>query len=354
VNSKWLTLGTRILRSNVGRLASPYKLTYCVTRRCDSRCTFCSIWKQKSEDELALDEIRQFAEATPSLSWVDFTGGEPTLRPDFVEIIAAFLEHCPGLIFVHFPTNGLRTDHVTHVCSKVVALRPPRFVVSVSLDGPPELNDLLRGVEGGFARAAQTYARLRSMKGVDAYVGMTLHAQNVDVVEETVAAIRKTVPDFGYGDLHVNLAHVSPHYYGNADGGDTQPDTSGGEIASALRDIMKKRGWRASPFKMVERRFQKLALRYLATGKCPRDCAALMASCFLGEEGTVYPCSIWDKPLGNIRDTEYSLQPLVKSDEAARLRKVLLAKRCPNCWTPCEAYPTLAANLLSGASWRST
>ena len=60
----------------------------------------------------------------------------------------------------------------------------------------------------------------------------------------------------------------------------------------------------------------------------------------------VFPCLIWDEPLGNIRDHDYSMLPMIKGEKAKQLREELLQKNCPNCWTPCEAYQTIAANLF--------
>lgn len=338
----WASLIRRIALANVGALPLPFKLTYVVTKECHSRCVNCKIWMTQPHDELLLSEIEKLARNSPFLQWIDLTGGEPTDRLDLVDIARAFLAHCPHLLFVHFPTNGLKPERVDEVCRAIVALRPPKFVVSVSVDGPPKVNDALRGIKGDFALAMETFRRLRRQKGLDVYMGMTLFPQNAALIDATIAAIHHEIPEFTPGDLHVNLAHRSTHYYGN----DKQSPRSPEEVPALLEHFGRRRGFPMNPFAWVERRYQRLAEDYLRTGLCPQDCGALYTSLYLSETGAVYPCSIWDEPIGNIRDNEYSIVPLLQSARAKELRQRLLKKDCPNCWTPCEAYPTLAANLL--------
>jgi len=56
---------------------------------------------------------------------------------------------------------------------------PVRLVVTVSIDGPPELNDQLRGIRNNFAHALETFAAVRAILGPEnVFVGMTLHAHH--------------------------------------------------------------------------------------------------------------------------------------------------------------------------------
>lgn len=338
---QWLGLAQQIWQANTGALQHPFKLTYVVTKECHSRCVNCKIWQVQPKNELTLNEIQRFAQRNPNFSWIDFTGGEPTDRPDFVEIVRAFTESAKNLIFVHFPTNGLKPDRIVEVAEAVTRLKPPKFVISVSIDGPEKINDGLRGVKGDFQLATETYARLKETGGVEVYVGMTLYEKNRELIFETVNEIAARVPGFTVRDLHVNIPHISGHYYENAK---IAPKSSP-ELIRVLEKYMRARGVSLNPFQLVERLYQHKAKQYLASGLTPQDCGALFTTIFLNETGVVYPCSIWDLPLGSLRDHEYDLEPIMKSAAASEARRRLLKKDCPNCWTPCEAYPTLAANL---------
>ena len=117
------------------------------------------------DNELSLDEVRKVAAANPFLQWIDFTGGEPTDRPDFVEVVQAFSDACPDLLVVHFPTNGIATKRITENVDELQNTLKAQLVVTVSIDGPPELNDRLRGIRNDFAHAVDTFASLHQYSG---------------------------------------------------------------------------------------------------------------------------------------------------------------------------------------------
>ena len=121
----WSRFAGRTLAAASGIEGAPTKLIFVVTKRCHSRCVYCDIWKVKDtpgglDNELSLDEVRSFARANSFLQWIDFTGGEPTDRPDFVEVIQAFSESCPDLMLVHFPTNGIATKRIRETVATLV------------------------------------------------------------------------------------------------------------------------------------------------------------------------------------------------------------------------------------------
>jgi MoaA/NifB/PqqE/SkfB family radical SAM enzyme len=90
---------------NLGALATgrepsrPLLFSYYVTHRCPLHCTYCSDGKGRpfSEDrvrELALPEIDKLLKTLrPSGDTLDITGGEPLMRQDLEEILAAAREH---------------------------------------------------------------------------------------------------------------------------------------------------------------------------------------------------------------------------------------------------------------------
>lgn len=338
---QYASFARKIFLSNIGRLDRPFKLTFVTTKECHSKCINCDIWKVKPQNELTLEEITQLAKNSPFLSWVDFTGGEPSDRKDLVDVIKAFCTYCPDLLCVHFPTNGLKTRRITKVVEELLHMRAPNLTITVSIDGPPSVNDTLRGIPGDFERASDTYLALEQL-GVSVYVGMTLYKDNMHLLDETVESLKKKIPRFGYDKLHVNIPHVSGHYYGNDQGGPKMNES----MADVVGQFVKKRRIPRTPVEIVERLYHRRVKEYLTTKKCPQDCAALMSSCFLSETGMVYPCNIWNEPLGNVRDHEYSLLPILASSRSKDLREQLLQKNCPNCWTPCEAYQTILGNII--------
>jgi MoaA/NifB/PqqE/SkfB family radical SAM enzyme len=362
----WSRFAGRTLAAAAGAAGAPTKLIFVVTKRCHSRCTYCDIWKVKDtpgalDTELSLDEVRRFARANPFLQWIDFTGGEPTDRPDFVALIQAFAEACPDLLLIHFPTNGIATKRIRATVAELRRSIRARLIVTVSIDGPPELNDRLRGIRHDFAHAIDTFAAVRTELGADnAYVGMTLHGHSgstgrptAALAEDTFAAINAALAQRGqaaieWGSFHMNIPHLSQHYYGNQ--ASAAQDGFGGpqhreEIAATLRlAATKPKAHSSLAMRAMERIYRAEAQRYLATGRTRIACSALLSTAYLSERGEVYPCTIWDKPLGNVRDTGYALMPIIEEARRQGVRQTIAQGRCPNCWTPCEAHPAIMAS----------
>jgi MoaA/NifB/PqqE/SkfB family radical SAM enzyme len=322
-----------------GLPTAPWKLTWILTERCNLRCAACGVWRAP-RPELSLDEVRSFLERSNDFSWVDLSGGEIFLRDELVEVFAAVLVRCRRLALLHFPTNGLLTSRIVEVTQEVLAMRPPRLVVTVSVDGPPQLHDELRGAAGSFERALETYARLRELRGCAVALGMTLSWCNVGRLDETFAAVRHALPDVTWRDLHVNVAQRSAHYYKNPE----LPAAPAERLLADLRAVRARRGVPRSPLDLVERRFLALAERFVATGRSPIACRALRATCFVAADGTVFPCVGWDRPVGALRDNGYDLASIWSSPAAQAARGAIAAGGCPGCWTACEAFPALAGS----------
>lgn len=338
---KWISFAKKIWQSNVNLLENPFKLTFVITKECHSKCLNCDIWRYKPKNELTTEEIIKLSKNSPFLSWIDFTGGEPTDRKDFVQVIKTFVDNCPELLFVHFPTNGLKPARTEEICRELVKNGTPNLTVTVSIDGPEETNDHLRGIPGDFKKAVQTYQKLSTVKGLSVFIGMTLYENNVATVQQAYEEINKIVPSFKYNKFHINIPHVSAHYYGNSEA-NPKPNL---EMVKAVDKYMKIRGIPKTPFDFIERVYQRKIKRYVESNITPIPCSALSSSCFLNATGIVYPCNIWDAPLGNIRDNGYSLLPIIKGEKAKTLKQQIKEKNCPNCWTPCEAYQSILSNL---------
>ena len=340
--------GVTALRTSFGRLAAPYKLTFSLTDRCNLRCRSCNIWRSKGSEELSFDEIDRFFRENSSLRWVDLTGGEVTLRPDIADIARSAAAHLPNLFQFHFPTNGTLPSRVEEVVAAAVSLRIPKVVVSISIDGPPELHDALRGRDGTWALATETFERIRSIRGAEAYFGMTLTRDNLHALFPCIEALTVRFPRFNPRDLHLNVAH-STYYYGF-------PDIEAldrRETGEALARFRRARGFPSNPVLLLELLYQRNVPRFLRTGHSPVPCQALSSSLFVSAVGVVYPCTAFDSPVGSIRDSGYGLAPLWHLPTTVALYDDIRRGKCPGCWTPCEAYQSLIANMLRPSTWRS-
>ncbi|HUT98113.1 MAG TPA: radical SAM protein [bacterium] len=144
----------------------PLQLIVFVTGRCNCRCGHCFYGREveRAAPGPTLEEFGKIARSSGPLLWLSLTGGEPFLREDLPEITRLFVAHA-GLRNLTLPTNGLATDRILESTERILRLHPRlQVVVYLSLDGPREVHDALRGVDGCFDRALETWRGLKELK----------------------------------------------------------------------------------------------------------------------------------------------------------------------------------------------
>ena len=144
------------LKDNFGRSFPYFRIS--ITDVCNFKCGYClPNGYQKSENKkefLNLEEIKRIGKALSELGVckIRLTGGEPTVRKDFVEIIEN-LKSLPGINKVVFTTNGY---NLKNIAKSVVNTKIDGINVSIdSLDrgkfkfitGKDKLEDILIGLK---------------------------------------------------------------------------------------------------------------------------------------------------------------------------------------------------------------
>lgn len=136
------------------------------TLRCDQTCPYCF---QRSAhgiaapahclNELGLADWKAIiAQVRPLKSHVIVMGGELFLYPRALELLAAIRDADLPLTVI---TNGMA---LPDVATELANLGLQRLIVSI--DGPPAVNNRLRGHRQGFQRAAQGIDRVIAQRGV--------------------------------------------------------------------------------------------------------------------------------------------------------------------------------------------
>lgn len=337
--SKRVSLLKNIILANFKALSFPYKLTFAMTYKCNLRCRICNIWESPVGKELNVGEIEAIFSNLNNLGWLDLTGGEISLRNDMLEIVKAIIQSANKLLFFHISTNGQVTDKIVSMTEKILEhdLIP---IVSISIDGPEEINDKLRGSDGASKRALETFRSLKKLSRGYYYLSCTISDYNIDYLEDFLAELKK-ISFFSFSDLHFNIFHRSRHYYKN--------QYVNGISRLEFKNIKKymflnKKGNFIKKF--FADRYAKGLKKYLNQNRYPVKCQALKSSCFIDPCGNVYPCAMYDRPIGNLRDNNYNLNNIWQGIGLTRVRNDIANKRCPGCWTPCEAYPAILGDLI--------
>lgn len=334
----------RALMSNFLRLRKPYKLTLAVTNKCNSRCLRCGIWKSGIENEWFLTDYEKLFKENGYFSWIDITGGEVFLRKDLLEIVKLIKKYERKLYLLHIPTNGIETTSIVKTVSEIIKIGFSKFIMTVSLDGLPVTHNRLRGVDNNWVKAVETYKQLKKMrdKNFDCFLGMTISGENVTDIKELIALLKKEILDFKESDLHFNIAHISDNYYKNCDFefGDRK------KVARELKKYFDEKKYYLNPLSFLEMVYQKGVSFFLIKNKSNVKCRSAEVSVFINNKGEVYPCSMWNKKMGSLKDNNYSIIKILNKNKL--LISEIRAGKCGSCWTPCEAYQSILGNL--GAS----
>jgi mycofactocin biosynthetic radical S-adenosylmethionine protein MftC len=154
-------------------LTSPICLTWELTYACNLSCVHClSSSGRRDPRELTTAECRTVIDELQRMQvfYVNIGGGEPTVRPDFWELLDYSTAHQVG---VKFSTNGIKLD-----AAAARRLAASDYVdVQISLDGATaEVNDAIRG-RGSYrtAMAAMACLEAAGFRGFKVSVVVTRH-----------------------------------------------------------------------------------------------------------------------------------------------------------------------------------
>lgn len=297
----------------------PRWIWYGVTDKCNSRCTHCSIWKQKPDARPLTPQELERALKDPvfsELQYIITSGGEPVLREDIVDILLLQHRLLPGAE-VHLSTNALLPERVIEVVAAMHKNGAP-VSVGVSLDGIGARHDEIRGQKGNFEKADRLLRELVMMRDklhykVSPGIGLTLSDLTMDNYFEVAAYAEK----LGVACLPQWLNQSS--FYENT--GKTLVHKSAGK--EKMLEIVRSMPPSILRDKWVDW-LNEMPIRF--------PCFAMHTFFVLRCNGDVAPClSHWDVTAGNVRDnTPTEVWKSLAADKARRV--VAGCEGCLNSW----------------------
>jgi selenobiotic family peptide radical SAM maturase len=173
-----------------------FTLQWHITQACELNCRHCYDRTSRSTPDLAacmriIEELRQFCDSRNVRGQISFTGGNPLLHPNFLDLYRAANEKGLYMAILGNPTP--RGD-----IEKIVDISMPEFF-QISLEGLEEHNDYIRG-KGHFRRAMEFLDILRDL-GVYALVMLTLTRDNIDQVLPLAQILRDRADRFTFNRL---------------------------------------------------------------------------------------------------------------------------------------------------------
>ena len=337
------------IRDGLGLRIKPIKLRLALTNRCNARCIMCSVWQFQDNtapslpSEITVEEIERLARANrdffSKVDHVSLTGGEPTLRRDFVQVVRALDEHLPGRS-ISFNSNGFNTRLILDLVGRCLAFRE-QLTVMISLDAIGPGHSVIRGMGGDVGKAVErTIDRLvelrRDRPRLKLQVNTVMTNENNDQLLPVFRFCRER--EISFNPIYITYGQL----YQNQSADQSSIQLSEQSRARLIRDA--EAILRQEPgLQLYE------AINLLRRGRRDFDCWAGKLMFLIEENCDVFPnggCPA-EFNLGNLRDHDFSFQSLLSSDRA---RSVLArVNDCRLCQIPCEFMPTLNhAEALTG------
>jgi mycofactocin radical SAM maturase len=324
MSNKYVEMGMR----------SPVNLTWEVTQACNLRCSHClSSSGDPAKNELstaeALDLVEQLHAAR--VFQVNFGGGEPFIRPDFEQILAAC--HSRG-IMTCISTNG------TLITPELVArLASNRLVaIQVSLDGAKrETCDAVRGA--GVYDAAIKAVKLLAATSIPASINTVLTTHNAD----EIPAMHELARSLG---VSLRVSRFRPSGRGADNWESLRPTPT---QLLAFSDWLAKSGdvrTGDSFFSLTSQERQGLGLNL---------CGAAKLTCCVNPTGHMYPCAFLQSDrfeAGDLRTSSFQeiwdTSEIYASFRSLRIHSCEECTRFDQCHGGCPAVAWHLKNDING------
>ncbi len=296
-----------------------------ITNRCNLKCRMCDIPLARQAELDSSRWKRLISQARDAgASAIVFSGGEPLLREDLVDLVSYAKSLGLGCCLT---TNGtLLTPDLARrlACAGV-------DVVNISIEGPAAVHDSLRG-SGNYAKACAGLEYLRQA-GIESTIAMMVCRDNFAHMDYPLRIAKD------YGVTTVKYQPFSNLFLagGNAAGkGFFLEPSQAQRLALKIEEVLalaKEKGLHINPVQ-----YMRNIAGYLARGSVPgrKGCPALYTSCPVTGEGEVFPC--WqlcrkEFLLGRLDQKDFL--SIWDSRRRADILRRIAEHGCPGCMMSC-------------------
>ena len=348
----------------------PATVILLLTDRCNAACSYCFNphvrgGQEPGASELSPDEYAELARANGPWLQVALGGGEPFLRSDIDEIVAALCVHA-RVRLVSIPTNGSLSETIANnVEAMVTRFGGTTFNLMVSIDAHGERHDALRGMPGLFGEAiglCHTLLRLRHRHpNLNVIVNTTIGEHNLDDIPDLCRSLAR---EFAGQPIFHNVGYdqrIDTRLFAERD---SLEKILGLEQGDTIRQV----GRRGSLMtRLVDRyyidRVNALLVRQRLSDRMCYRCNAGSKLLVVTSDGTVGPCEPFlfepcyrgfARP--NIRDHGYRFGSVRAGRDFQEMLAFIARGECRACPWSCAAITSVLydprnwANLLATPS----
>lgn len=305
----------------------PISYTVSLLYECNSRCSTCNVWKKRSK-RLTVEEYRKiFKKIGKAPYWITFSGGEPFIREDLVEIVNTIYDVSKPKI-INIPTNGILTKKIVEDVQAISKhCKKSKLVINLSIDGVGVEHDKIRNVPGNYTKVMATFKQLRELDLKNVAIGIHTVISNYNVAN--------------FSNIARELMALKPDSYITEIAEErNELDTMGTDITPSMIKYKSAIDYlihriKNTKYKGFERLTMAFRLEYYDLVKrILRDqtqiipCYAGIASAQISPSGDVWTCCVKAKSLGNLVENDYNFRKIWNSPEMVLERISIRNKEC--------------------------
>lgn len=294
-----------------------------VTNNCNARCTTCSMWKQKSVDELTTTEIYSILAQLRDLgtNCLVLTGGEPLLRRDLSSIVKKATE----LKFKRIQVSTNALPLTKRRAQDLIESGVTTFYIS--LNGLKEVHDMTRGVNGSYEKCLAALRSLVELRD-NRYKHLEIKVATI-FMQPTIGEIPKLLDICRELNIELTLCPLDTQLFSLDPSAQDMMNVEERKLAEVINQLHKMA--RAYPHLIGD---THTSLEYAKNNFAdPKrediPCYLGYLAIYIGAHGEVYSGCYVLPPLGNMRRTP--LKQIVNSTAYKQRRRDMFLKRCPGC-----------------------
>ena len=311
-----INMGPKFLKSFIFK--RPLSVSLFITNKCNSKCTFCNIWKEKSKVELNPKDLAKILSKSKLLKNVEqfnLTGGELFLNSNLIKIVDLLVKYANPLK-ISLATNGL-SPQIPQIVDELVRKygnKKIRFKVSLDTLDKNKYKKI-RGVDG--------YEIIRKnidyliKKGLDVSIGFTVNDENYYELDK----IKKT-----FGSRVIAHPVEDIKYY-----------NSTSKTSKTLPKMTHK--------KMIFKIYYLFLFKALKRKRKIHNCYAGEISLCINQNLDVFSCIKNPGQFGNLKDYNYDFDKLWKTKIQDIRRHV------KNCYSGCYCTGDTIPSIGRNPSW---
>jgi radical SAM protein with 4Fe4S-binding SPASM domain len=313
-------------------------VVYFLTNICNARCEFCCYKNElgKRKKLLNLSEILKIFDNNIFLKYITITGGEPTLYQEFIMLIES-LAYYGNLLEITISTNGSKSKCLYEACKAFLKINKQTMLrIKISLDGPGEIHDRIRGQNGLYNKAIKSLKSLIELSQTNSniiiYATIAIDNYNIEIIKDFARTIRN--------EINPNYIETVPIRKKRSNSCKVNFYKRYNEISSYLFEekIFNNSGDKSKYLEVISKTVQVELNNIRKYRKSSYMCTAASKSLSIMPDGEIYPCEILMEKsnkycMGNIKEYQYNLIALLQSTKSIPIRAFI--KDGCNCDLPC-------------------